>query len=63
MVKPAAEKEVAGYLQEEHQLSERRACALVGIPTCTARYQSRKTDEAPVRARLKELAQERPRFG
>jgi putative transposase len=63
MVKPAARKQVAGYLQEKHQLSKRRSCALVGIPTCTVRYQSRRSDEAPVRNRLKELAQERPRFG
>ena len=63
MVKPAAKKEAAGYIQEQHQLSKRRSCALVGIPTCTARYQSRKKEEAAVRDRLKELAQERPRFG
>lgn len=63
MVKPAAKKQVAGYIQEQHQLSKRRACALVGIPTCTVRYQSRNADEAPVRDRLKALAQERPRFG
>ncbi len=63
MVKPAAKKQVAGYIQKQHQLSRRRACSLVGIPTCTVRYQSCKADEAPVRARLKELAQERPRFG
>lgn len=63
MVKPAAKKQVAGYIQEEHQLSNRRSCALVGIPTCTARYQSRRGDEVAIRTRLKELALERPRFG
>ena len=63
MVKPAMKKEVAGYIQDEHKLSKRRSCALVGIPTCTVRYQSRRGDETPIRARLKELAQERPRFG
>ena len=44
-------------------MSNRRACALVALPTCTTRYKSRRVDDAPVRARLKELAQERPRFG
>lgn len=63
MVTPATRKEVAGYLQEQHKMSNRRACALVGLPTCTTRYKSRRVDDAPVRARLKELAQERPRFG
>ncbi len=63
MVKPATKRQVAGYLQEHHRLSNRRACALVGVATCTTRYQSRRPDQTPVRTRLKELAQERPRFG
>ncbi len=30
---PAMKKEVAGYLQEQHKMSNRRACALVGLLT------------------------------
>lgn len=51
------------HLVQEHQFSQRRACALAELPTCSLRYQSRRQDDAPLRERLKQLAQERPRFG
>ena len=63
LVVPAAKREIAVHLVQERQLSQRRACNLAGIPTCSLRYQSRRQDNVPVRGRLKELAQERPRFG
>lgn len=43
--------------------SQRRACALVGLDPKTYRYTSRRPDEAPLRARLRELAAQRRRFG
>jgi putative transposase len=63
MVTPAAQKEVVAHLLQEHPLSQRQACTLAGLPTCSWRYQSRRQDDALVRGRLKELAQEPPRFG
>lgn len=63
MVKPVTKKVVAGYLQEQHGLSQRRVARLVHMPTCSLRYLSRRVDEPQVRQRLKELAQERPRWG
>ena len=63
MVKPAARRQVAGYLQEQHGLSQRRWARLVQVPTCSLRYCSRRGDDAPLRDRLKELADERPRWG
>lgn len=63
MVKPADKKAVALYIAQQHQFSQRRACKLARIPTCSLRYQSRRQDQAALRERLKELAQERPRFG
>lgn len=63
MVTPVARKEVALYVAHHHQLSQRRACSLAQIPTCSLRYQSRREDALALRERLKELAQERPRFG
>lgn len=63
MVAPVAKREVAAHLIQKRQLSQRRACALAGIPTCSLRYQSRRHDDMKVRGRLTELAQERPRFG
>jgi len=44
-------------------MSERRACRLVGAARATHRYQARRPTHAVVRARLRELAAERPRWG
>lgn len=63
MVKPAIKKEVAGYLQEQHGLSQRRAAALVSSAPRVLRYHSKRGDDQEVRDRLRELAQERPRWG
>jgi putative transposase len=46
----------------EYALSQRHACELMEIPRGTQRYVSRR-DDGPLRERLIELAQERPRFG
>jgi putative transposase len=48
---------------EEKCYSQRRACGLVGLDPKTYRYASRRSDDAAVRARLKELVLERRRFG
>jgi len=52
------------WVRERYGLSERRACRLVGIGRSTQRYcPHRRSDDAPVRQRLRELAAARPRFG
>jgi len=48
---------------EERGLSQRRACALVGMDRKSYRYASRRGDDGDLRQRLKELASERRRFG
>jgi putative transposase len=48
---------------EHFALSQRRACELVNLQRCIYRYQSRRAEEAPVRERLKKLAQQHPRWG
>lgn len=48
---------------KEKGLSQRRACALVGMDRKSYRYTSRRSDDAPLRQRLRELASERRRFG
>jgi putative transposase len=50
-------------LIEQHGLSQRRACRLVGIDHSILRYQPRRADDSALRQRLRELAQERRRFG
>src|SRR5512141_606589 len=49
-------------MKQEYAFSERRACRLVGVAVATYRYRSREHDEE-LRARLIELAREKPRFG
>lgn len=63
MVTPAAKREAVRFLVNAAGLSERRVCALVGLPRATCRYQPKPKDDVPLRERLKRLASERPRFG
>lgn len=46
----------------QHGLSERRACRLIGVSRSSWRYRRREEDEA-LRARLRALALEHPRYG
>jgi putative transposase len=62
-VTPAHRRAAATWLRERYAFSERRACRLVGIGRASARYRAMRGDDAAVRARLRELAAERPRFG
>ena len=47
----------------EKGYSQRRACGLVGLQPKTYRYASTRPDDGALRARLKELASQRRRFG
>jgi hypothetical protein len=51
-------EEAVHQMQDEHALSARRACPLLGIAACSLRYQSRRVDEPKLRSRLKELAED-----
>lgn len=46
-----------------HGVSERRACAMVGVSRRVIRYRSTRPDDAALMQRLRELAGERCRFG
>ena len=48
---------------QQFGLSQRRACALVGLQRCSFLYRSRRGDDKLVRERLKQLAQRHPRWG
>ena len=51
-------------LQEEFEVSERRACEVVDQPRSTQRYESSpRDDEAALMKRMLQLAKQRPRFG
>ena len=48
---------------QEKGHSQRHACGLVGLDPKSYRYASRRSDDMAIRARLKDLANERRRFG
>ena len=58
-----AQRTAVRALQAKFKLSERRACALVGLGRSTCRYRPRRQDWPALRERLRTLAGERRRFG
>jgi len=63
MVGPAAQREAVADLRTRMAMSERRACSIIGADRKTVRYRSRRPPETALRARLRQLANERRRFG
>jgi putative transposase len=63
MVGPAAKRAAVAHLQDKMGLSERRACSIVSADRTTIRYRSRRPPDTELRSRLRELANERRRFG
>ncbi|WP_237915229.1 IS3 family transposase, partial [Acetobacter senegalensis] len=60
---PVAKRQAVLHLQKALEVSERRACARVGLARRVARYVSTRADDAALRQRLRELADQRRRFG
>jgi putative transposase len=63
MVTPVARREAVAHLRTCFEVSERRACAALGADRTSVRYRKSRPDDAAVRARLRELAAIRRRFG
>ena len=63
MVGPAAKREAVAHLQAVMGLSERRACSFVGADRKMIRYLSCRAPETELRGKLRDLANERRRFG
>ena len=63
MVTPAARREAVAHLRQAYAVSQRRACAVIGADRRSVRYRCRRTDDGALRARLRELAAIRRRFG
>jgi putative transposase len=66
VVTPAAKREVVEHLQAQFHLSQRRACQLVGLARCSARYElttQRPQQDQALMEQLKALAQQHPRYG
>ncbi|WP_094447701.1 MULTISPECIES: IS3 family transposase [unclassified Rhizobium] len=63
MVGPAAKREAVTHLKAMMGLSERRACQIISADRKTVRYRSCRPPEVALRAKLRDLANERRRFG
>jgi putative transposase len=62
-VTPAERRALATYAIEEHELSQRRACRLIGLSRSVYRYQRRRPDDTAIREQLTQLAERHRRWG
>lgn len=62
-MKPAARRQLVSRLRQAYQLTEKRACGLIGITGWSNRYRSCRDAQVELRQRLKELASSRVRYG
>jgi len=63
VVKPAGKKQIVNHLIEQHEISERMACQLVGLSRTGYRYTAKQKDDSALRERLKVLATNYSRYG
>lgn len=63
MGRPALKREAVSYMVGHHRISQRRACKLVGQHRSVQHYRSRKDPQLALRARMREIAQVRIRYG
>lgn len=63
MVTPVAKRHVVEYIKLTHSLSERRACKLSSLDRSSFRYKPIPDKNLMLRIRLRELAEQRRRFG
>ena len=62
MVTPPAKREAVAHLQALLDVSEQRACRVIGAVRSGIRYQSRGDDDGMLRDKLRDLAHQRRRF-
>ncbi len=58
-----ATRNAVSHLRTSLDVSERRACAMIAVDRSSIRYRGSRPDDADLRARLRELADQRRRFG
>jgi transposase InsO family protein len=63
VVTPAARREAVAHLEARLEMSERRACAIIAADRSAVRYRAKRPNDAALRSRLRELADQRRRFG
>ena len=60
---PAAKREAVAHVCTVHEVSQRRACSILGFDRSSVRYRSVRPDDADRRKAMKDGAAERRRFG
>jgi len=63
VVTPVVKREAVAHLKAHLGLSERRVCEIAGADRKMVRYQSQRAPDTALRSRLRDLANERRRFG
>ncbi len=63
MVSPQAKRAAVAILMTERGFGVTRACGLIGMSRSLYRYRSRRSDSAPLRARIEEIAAVKRRYG
>ena len=62
-MRPAAKRQAVALLKSMFEMSERRACTVIAADRKMIRYRSRRPADSELRGRLRELANQRRRFG
>ncbi len=62
-MRPADKRKIVNHLQQAWRISEVRACRTIGFSRTAHRYLSLRYDQAPLRARIREIAYSRIRYG
>src|SRR5690606_24711396 len=62
-LRPAQKRPLAQWLIDEYRISARRAAALLLLARTTLQYRPRPGDDAPLAARIREIALSRVRYG
>ena len=60
---PVVKRQAVAHLRVAYEVSQRRACQVIGTDRTSMRYCSVRPDDAALRNRLRELAHQRRRFG
>jgi putative transposase len=63
MVTPAARREAVAHLEQRYEMSQRRACSLIGADRSSVRYRHRRPDDRELREVLRGAAEAHRRFG
>ena len=63
VVTPAAKRGAVAHLCKAHEVSQRRACSVLDVDRSSMRYRSVRADDGDLRKAMKEVADERRRFG